>query len=690
MPVSSTKFSLKRKHRKLIKQTRTVLIIFVIYVLVHHVDYSQLGDDTYDDHYHHHHDKIHSRERKIYEAQGKRFPDQPDAWEAKTVIRKAGRAVVANTGPGSDTTPPTVLRQTLNQVQLANQNYNQNQVQNQNQYKNFQDQNPNVIRSLVNEKAESKINLQAIHQAQFQSSNSHVKPQLPVQNSMQIVASSNTYEQQKAARLAEISNIKLRDAAPPAMVIESEPEVRGMSMDQMNEMDIDYFDLPKVKQSKNKLMRKMEERRTRQERNVREYRIKQGLPEKPEKPSVARTLSREATSQRKSFWDEHPPEAYPIRSQKNPHCKPVKHFIFLKTHKTASTTISNICLRFANKQQAVLGLPIEKRWELGGYPAFIDKNFVTPSLKKYDAMCHHSRFHKLKLDEITHSDKKIFTILRDPADNFESNFRFFRDYPYKEWLGENYLDRFEEFVDFPENFYDSNTPWHFRAKNYQAFDLGFDNTKDTNDNPDYIRKAVDLLDKNVNLVMITEMINESLLMLRQLLCMDFEDIIYLKLKLSNHDSTSNITGRNDNAKNKFSQKTRDKIKFWNSFDTELYNHFHFKLKHKIETEYGLEEMEKDLKILEFRLKEVENHCIEKYEGFREKPWINRLVLKKPVDRICYMSQGEVQIGDEIRGLQEGYIPDEYRAIDRNPRSNGQLVLDMREVQREVLGEDFVF
>ena len=55
-----------------------------------------------------------------------------------------------------------------------------------------------------------------------------------------------------------------------------------------------------------------------------------------------------------------------------------------------------------------------------------------------------------------------------------------------------------------------------------------------------------------------------------------------------------------------------------------------------------------------------------------------------------MSQGEVQIGDEIRGLQEGYIPDEYRAIDRNPRSNGQLVLDMREVQREVLGEDFVF
>ena len=681
MPVSSTKFSLKRKHRKLIKQTRTVLIIFVIYVLVHHVDYSQLGDDTYDDHYHHHHDKIHSRERKIYEAQGKRFPDQPDAWEAKTVIRKAGRAVVANTGPGSDTTPPTVLRQTLNQVQLANQNYNQNQVQNQNQYKNFQNQNPNVIRSLVNEKAESKINLQAIHQAQFQSSNSHVKPQLPVQNSMQIVASSNTYEQQKAARLAEISNIKLRDAAPPAMVIESEPEIRGMSMDQMNEMDIDYFDLPKVKQSKNKLMRKMEERRTRQERNVREYRIKQGLPEKPEKPSVARTLSREATSQRKSFWDEHPPEAYPIRSQKNPHCKPVKHFIFLKTHKTASTTISNICLRFANKQQAVLGLPIEKRWELGGYPAFIDKNFVTPSLKKYDAMCHHSRFHKLKLDEITHSDKKIFTILRDPADNFESNFGFFRDYPYRSWLGEDYLKKFKEFVDNPEQYYDKKTPWYFRAKNYQAYDLGFDND---NESPAYIQKAIELLDQNIHLVMITELIDQSLLMLRQLLCMDIDDIIYLKLKIRKDSDRQEETVATD-------EYTKEKIREWNSLDTAIYHYFNNKLIHRIEMEYGYEKMDQDVQIFQKRLKEVEEHCVDRYEGFPEKPWISRLILKQPVDKACYrMSQGEVQAGDDIRELQQMYIPDDYRALEKRGRKTMEMVHEMRNMQREILGPDVVF
>ena len=42
MPVSATRFSLRKKHRKLIKKSRNILVIFIIYVLVHHVDWDSL------------------------------------------------------------------------------------------------------------------------------------------------------------------------------------------------------------------------------------------------------------------------------------------------------------------------------------------------------------------------------------------------------------------------------------------------------------------------------------------------------------------------------------------------------------------------------------------------------------------------------------------------------------------------
>ena len=109
----------------------------------------------------------------------------------------------------------------------------------------------------------------------------------------------------------------------------------------------------------------------------------------------------------------------------------------------------------------VFGLPPAGRWELGAYPAFIDSHFVTPKLdfgqEKYDAMCHHSRYHKGKLDAMTYHDKKVFTIMRDPVENFESNFGFFRDYPYKQWLGDDYLKKFEIFVNNPSFYYDRST-----------------------------------------------------------------------------------------------------------------------------------------------------------------------------------------------------------------------------------------
>jgi hypothetical protein len=59
-------------------------------------------------------------------------------------------------------------------------------------------------------------------------------------------------------------------------------------------------------------------------------------------------------------------------------CKPGRPVMFLKTHKTASTTLTNIFLRYAEKYRLLVGLPPERHWELGGYPAKFMKKLVDP------------------------------------------------------------------------------------------------------------------------------------------------------------------------------------------------------------------------------------------------------------------------------------------------------------------------
>ena len=60
---------------------------------------------------------------------------------------------------------------------------------------------------------------------------------------------------------------------------------------------------------------------------------------------------------------------------------PKRPIVFLKTHKTASTSLTNIVLRWAEKNKFLVGLPPPKKWELGGYPAPFDPNLVDPAAK---------------------------------------------------------------------------------------------------------------------------------------------------------------------------------------------------------------------------------------------------------------------------------------------------------------------
>ncbi|CAG5105414.1 Oidioi.mRNA.OKI2018_I69.chr1.g2111.t2.cds [Oikopleura dioica] len=199
--------------------------------------------------------------------------------------------------------------------------------------------------------------------------------------------------------------------------------------------------------------------------------------------------------------------------------------VFVKTHKTGGTTITNMILRHAERNSMLVGLPIQDHWELAGYPVSFDQRLVDPVAEKYDVLCHHFRFNYEEIEKKMHDNAAYVTIMRNPISNYESIFGFFRDYPFAQWVGRN--GTLKNFLSDPERFYDKSTPWYFRAKNYMAYDLGFDN-EDTS--REYARYAIEEMDKIFDLVMITDRFEESIVLLRDLLCMSDEDVIYLALK----------------------------------------------------------------------------------------------------------------------------------------------------------------
>lgn len=76
-------------------------------------------------------------------------------------------------------------------------------------------------------------------------------------------------------------------------------------------------------------------------------------------------------------------------------CQPKNHIVFLKTHKTASSTILNILYRYGDSHNLTFALPMNMHSQLF-YPTFFAAHFVegvrTRSVKEFHILCNHMRF----------------------------------------------------------------------------------------------------------------------------------------------------------------------------------------------------------------------------------------------------------------------------------------------------------
>lgn len=269
--------------------------------------------------------------------------------------------------------------------------------------------------------------------------------------------------------------------------------------------------------------------------------------------------------------------------------------MFVKTHKTASSTILNILFRFGEKHRLRFALPNRRNDFL--YPL----RFQSSQVKDYrpgecfNIVCNHMRFDRREVAKLLPPDAAYITILRDPVGLFESSFHYYHSAVPLTWRirGE---DKLAQFLEHPQRFYSPGALNSFYLKNLLFFDFGLENNLEADD--PQVMTAIHDLSKHLDLVLIAEYFEESLILLKDMMCWTTEDILYFKLNVRKSSSVSRLT-----------PDLKAKARRWNGADWNLYRHFNATFWARVEA-FGRGRMKKEVEELRRMNAEMKVICIE--------------------------------------------------------------------------------
>ncbi|KAK7906774.1 hypothetical protein WMY93_015386 [Mugilogobius chulae] len=260
-------------------------------------------------------------------------------------------------------------------------------------------------------------------------------------------------------------------------------------------------------------------------------------------------------------------------------CTAKTHIVFLKTHKTASSTILNILQLF--------------------YPHFFASHFVqgvsTRRISEFHIMCNHMRFKKSEVAKVMPRDTFYFSILRNPVRMMESIFSYYKSIP--AFHNKRTLD---DFFNTSKTHYISSLTNNHYAHNILAFDFGLDNnaTFDSSDLEQQVSNAISAIERDFHLILISEYFDESMVLLRHVLCWSLEDVVSFKLN-----------SRSDRTRRKLSPETAERIKKWNVLDWQIYLHFNATFWHKLDTMIGRQQVQKEVNELRKLQTTLSNLCL---------------------------------------------------------------------------------
>ncbi|XP_064103381.1 galactosylceramide sulfotransferase-like [Macrobrachium nipponense] len=274
-------------------------------------------------------------------------------------------------------------------------------------------------------------------------------------------------------------------------------------------------------------------------------------------------------------------------------------------------------------------------------------NHLLPPGGKVDLFAIHSRLNVPEHSKVLHEDSRWVTILRDPARQYESLFNFYR-------LGEAYGLNLTQFRDMPiEKLGALPRKQGKFGRNQVLFDLGYpDNMSVTQ-----LRSAMDRLDKLFDLVMISEFMDESLVLLRHLLCWTPHDVV-----------SFTMNARREEVKPPLDPELLSALRELNSADVLLYDHFLAKHRRAV-LEFGLDKMAEEVSELRALQDEHFDSCgtreVEVYSGM-----VNVYFASNKAEQDCVMmTLPELPLTNAARKHQQALLKSlDNKTSEVRPRS----------------------
>lgn len=306
-------------------------------------------------------------------------------------------------------------------------------------------------------------------------------------------------------------------------------------------------------------------------------------------------------------------------------CQPHTHIMFLKTHKTASSTVLNMLYRFGEERDLRFALPLG--YQLG-YPlpfnAHRVKGYRGPRVVEFHIMGNHMRFNKPEVEKVMPADTFYFSIIRDPVALAESSFAYYKEvapaFRKTKGLG--------DFADDPKKYYDPRLRNNHYARNLLWFDFGMDHN--ANFSIALAQRGQAMIRRTFKLILVSEYYDQSMILLRHALCWPLDAVVSFSLNARQQKpsvlggisgswvgkaaAAAGVGGRGGRSQAKtppnlsLTEEQREKLRQWNALDWYLYQAFNRTFWEEI-NRFGHAQMEQEVALLRMRREDLARVCL---------------------------------------------------------------------------------
>lgn len=286
---------------------------------------------------------------------------------------------------------------------------------------------------------------------------------------------------------------------------------------------------------------------------------------------------------------------YTSRNSLPSHCDK-KKILFLKTHKTYSSTVFNILARYAKSRGFEVACP-NTSFSHFSWPDFFYTKYMQNNTNPR-VLISHMRYNSQILQKLFPKDDTLYlTILRNPVHQWMSIFLYFDFYHRYE------INNKEDLINFIEsgsvqklyNLERDKYRTFNLLQNPTFFDLGYERCELSSKS--LIEEQILKIENQFDIVLFADYFEESLLMLKETYCLNEEDILHFK-----HNQFLST-----DAKRFFSYLDDDRlvsaIEHLNRADVMLYRRMLDKYKGKLEL------FKKDVKNLKIKNEKMYKKCI---------------------------------------------------------------------------------